>query len=142
MRRSRNHVTGHSMPDMAYYDMAEPKPLVFVGSSQDDLSAFPAEVKRVMGFALRTAQEGGKHPDAKPLKGYKGAGVLEIVDDHDGDTYRAVYTVKLAGRVYLLHAFQKKSNKGIDIPKHERDLIKARLKDAEWLHEQWLKERK
>jgi len=130
--------TGQSMPDVAYYRMPEAKPLAFVGSSQDDLSAFPAEVKRIMGFALRTAQDGGKHPDAKPLKGYKGAGVLEIVDDHDGDTYRAVYTVKLAGRVYVLHAFQKKAKKGIATPKHELDLIKARLKEAEQMHKEWL----
>jgi phage-related protein len=111
------------------------KPLVFVGSSQDDLSAFPDQVKVVMGYALHVAQMGGKHADAKPLKGFGSAGFLEIVEDHDGDTYRAVYTVKLAGIVYVLHAFQKKSTRGAETPKHEVDLIKARLKDAEALHQ-------
>lgn len=132
--------TGHLMPDRAYYPMS--KPLVFVGSSRDDLSAFPAEVKHVIGFALRLAQDGGKHPDAKPLRGYKGAGVLEVIEDHDGDTYRAVYTVKLAGRVYVLHAFQKKAKKGIATPKHELDLIDERLQTAQALHRQWLEESK
>jgi phage-related protein len=87
------------------------------------------------------AENGLKHEDAKPLKGYKGPGVLEIIKDHDGDTYRAVYTVRLADRVYVLHAFQKKSKKGIKTPQHETDLIKARLKEAERMHREWLAER-
>jgi len=90
-------------------------------------------VQREIGFALRQAQDGGKHPDAKPLKGFGGASVLEIVEDHDGDTYRAVYTVRFADAVYVLHVFQKKSKK-IATPKHEMDLIPARLKEAERLH--------
>jgi phage-related protein len=90
------------------------KPLVWVGSSREDLKAFPEEVRHVMGYALYLAQVGGKHPDAKPLRGFGGGRVLEVVDDHDGDTYRAVYTVKLRGAVYALHAFQKKSKKGIN----------------------------
>jgi len=106
-------------------------PLEFIGTSRDDLSEFPDEVKYCIGFALRTAQKGGKHADAKPLKGFKGAGVLEIVSDFDGDTFRAVYTVKIKGVIYVLHAFQKKSKKGIATPKTEIDKIKRRLKAAE-----------
>ena len=89
-----------------------PKPLFWLGSTQDDLRAFPQEVRQVMGYALYLAQMGEKHSDAKPLKGFGGAGVLEVVDDHAGDTYRAVYTVKFADVVYVLHAFQKKSRRG------------------------------
>jgi phage-related protein len=109
-------------------------PLEFIGSSRDDLSAFPLPVKQKIGFALRTAQRGGKHPDAKPLKGFKGAAVLEIVSDFDGDTFRAVYTVRLKGVIYVLHAFQKKAKKGIATPKFEMDRIKARLKEAQQAH--------
>jgi phage-related protein len=83
-----------------------------------------------MGFALRQAQEGQKHVNAKPLKGFGGAGVLEVVEDHAGNTYRAVYTVRFAGVVYVLHVFQKKSKKGSKTPKPEVDLIKQRLKAA------------
>jgi len=98
---------------------------------------FPDEVKRVMGFALRRAQDGGKHVDAKPLKGFGGAGVLEVVEDHDGNAYRAVYTVKFAEVVYVLHAFQKKSTKGIGTPQREIELIRERLKRAEEHYSQW-----
>jgi phage-related protein len=110
-------------------------PLEFVGSSRDDLSDFPNDVKRCIGLALRAAQKGGKHPDAKPLKGFKGAGVLEIISDFDGDTFRAVYTVRLRGVIYVLHAFQKKSRQGIKTPLNEIEKIKSRLKDAEALHQ-------
>lgn len=106
------------------------KPLIWIGSTLKDLRAFPEEVKDVMGFALSVAQSGGKHPDAKPLKGYKGAGVLEVVDDFDGDTYRAVYTVKLEGVVYALHAFQKKSKTGKATDKTDLEMIDRRLKLA------------
>lgn len=112
------------------------KPLVWVGTCLDDLKTFPDEVQRIMGFALAQAQVGQKHPDAKPLKGFAGAGVLEVVDDYDGDTYRSVYTVKLEGVVYALHAFQKKSKQGIKTPKSDLDLIRARLKRAEEMHAQ------
>jgi len=105
--------------------------LEFIGTSRDDLSEFPTEVKYHIGFALRSAQKGGKHLDAKPLKGFKGAGVLEIVSDFDGNTFRAVYTVKIQGVIYVLHAFQKKSRKGIATPKAELDKIRRRLKEAE-----------
>ena len=110
-------------------------PLEFVGSSRDDLSDFPNDVKRCIGLALRTAQKGGKHPDAKPLKGFKGAGVLEIISDFDGNTFRAAYTVRLRGIIYVLHAFQKKSRKGIKTPLNEIEKINSRLKDAEALHQ-------
>ncbi len=107
------------------------KPLVWIGSTRQVVQGFPLEVRKTIGFALYQAQEGGKHIQAKPLKGFGGAGVLEVVEDYDGDTYRAVYTVKLASVVYALHAFQKKSKKGIKTPKQEIELIKKRLKAAE-----------
>lgn len=114
--------------------MGEPqkrKPVRFVGSSQSDLRKFPKEVKQVVGTALTSAQLGGKHKDAKPMKGFGGASVVEIIDDFDGDTFRAVYTVRFADVVYVLHAFQKKSKKGIATPNSVLDLIKLRLKAAE-----------
>src|SRR3954464_5262204 len=109
----------------------ELRPLSWVGASLKDLSAFPEEVKDVMGYALHLAQVGEKSPAAKPLKGFGGAGVLEIVDDHDGDTYRAVYTLRFANRIYVLHAFQKKSHRGARTDKRDLDLIEARLRLAE-----------
>ena len=109
----------------------ERKPLFWVGSSRGDLREFPEDVNDVMGYALHLAQIGTKHPHAKPLKGFGGAGVLEVVEDHAGDTYRAVYSVRFAGAVYVLHAFQKKSKSGIRTPKKELDLVRDRLKRAE-----------
>ena len=93
-----------------------------------------------MGFALHFAQAGGKHADAKPLKGFVGADVLEIVEDHDGDSYRAVYTVRFAGAIYVLHAFQKKSKGGIKTPAKEIELVKKRLKRAEEHYAHWQKQ--
>jgi phage-related protein len=113
------------------------KPVRWIGSSKADLSAFPEDVKRRVGGALWEAQVGGKAPFAKPLKGFAGSGVLEVVDDFDGDTYRAVYTVRFAGAVYVLHAFQKKSRRGIATPKAEIDLVVRRLKRAEEDWRQW-----
>ena len=84
-----------------------------------------------MGFAINDAQNGDEHPRTKALKGFGGRSVLEVVDDEDGDTYRAVYTVRFAGMIYVLHAFQKKSKKGVETPKREIEVIKARLKVAE-----------
>ena len=107
------------------------KPLQWVGSSKKDLLAMPDDVIDVFGFALHLAQMGKKHDQAKPLKGFGGASVLEVVEDHMGDTYRAVYTVKIADKVYVLHCFQKKSTKGIETPKHEMDLIRERLRAAQ-----------
>ncbi len=110
------------------------KDLDWVGSSLDDLKTFPDDVKAMMGFALHQAQMGEKHVDAKPLKGFKGTGVLEVVENYDGDTYRAVYTVKFKDMVYVLHCFQKKSKKGIATPKSDIDLINSRFKDAARLY--------
>jgi phage-related protein len=116
------------------------KPLFWIGSSLDDLRRFPDEVKRVMGFALHFAQAGGRHPDAKPLKGFAGAGVLEVVEERAGDAFRGVYTVRFAGAVYVLHAFQKKSKRGIKTPKREVELVRERLKRAGDHYERWHKE--
>ncbi len=87
-----------------------------------------------MGYALYLAQAGGKHPDAKPLRGFGGAGVLEVVDDFDGDTYRAVYTVKFKGAVFALHAFQKKSRKGTATAQRDLERVRQRLGCAERIH--------
>ncbi len=115
------------------------KPVHWVGSSREDLKSFPTEVKRDIGFALDKAQRGDKHPSAKPLQGFGGASVLEIVENHDGDTYRAVYTVRFAEAIYVLHCFQKKSKRGIKTLKKELDLIAARLQKAQEDYGQWLK---
>ena len=114
------------------------KPVVWIGRSRTDLASFPEDVKDAIGYALYIAQRGGKHADAKPLRGFGSAGILEIIEDHAGDTYRAVYTVRLAGRVYVLHVFQKKSKAGIKTPKPEIELIRSRLKRAEEEHTTWL----
>jgi phage-related protein len=111
------------------------KPLIWVGSSLEDLRAFPDEVRRAMGYALRLAQMGGKHPDAKPLKGFGGGGVLEIVDDSEGNAYRGVYTVRFSDAVYVLHAFQKKSQCGIATAKRDTELVETRLRRAEEHHQ-------
>jgi phage-related protein len=107
------------------------KPLEWVASSKKDLMSMPSEVVDVFGFALHVAQHGGKHSQAKPLKGFGSAGVLEIVEDDDGSTYRAVYTVRFGNALYVLHCFQKKSHKGIETPKQDMDLIRDRLKLAQ-----------
>lgn len=108
----------------------------FIGTSLDDLSEFPLKSKREIGLTLRTAQKGGKADNAKPLKGFEGAGVLEIVSDHLGDTYRAVYTVKLKDTIYVLHAFQKKSTYKSKTSPGDINKIKARLKIAIELHKE------
>lgn len=113
------------------------KLVVWIGSSLEDLRKFPEEVRQTVGYALYLAQIGSKHPDAKPLKGFRGAGVLEIVEDFNGDTYRAVYTVKLAGAIYVLHAFQKKSKTGIATPEQDLDLIRKRFKRAQEHHTEY-----
>jgi phage-related protein len=117
------------------------KPIEWISSSLEDLQKFPEDVQQMMGFALYLAQLGKKHPDAKPLKGFKGSGVLEIVEDFDGDTYRTVYTVKFEGIVYVLHAFQKKSKRGIATPKKDIELIETRLKRAKQHYETYLKQK-
>jgi phage-related protein len=113
--------------------MTEPsfKPLVWVGSSRKDLREFPDIVKDHMGYALYIAQQGGKHRDTKPLAGFGGAGVVEIIKDHRGDTFRAVYTLRYQGAVYVLHAFQKKSKSGLETPRRDIELIKQRLREVE-----------
>lgn len=108
--------------------------LVWVGSSLDDLKEFPEVAQRGMGYARWLAQTGGKHPDAKPLKGFGGAGVLEVVDDDEGDTYRTIYTLTLSDAVYVLHAFQKKSKQGIATSQRDKKLIEQRLKWAREMH--------
>jgi len=108
-----------------------------MGASKADLKTFPDEVQDVMGYALDFAQQGKKHPDAKSLKGFGGAGVLEIVDDYDGNTYRAVYTVKFADAVYVLHCFQKKSKHGIATPQQDIELIERRLKRVREHYTAW-----
>jgi len=107
------------------------KPVVWVGSSRADLRAFPDPVQDHMGYAIYVAQKGGKHRDAKVLSGFGGAGMLEVVKDFRGDTFRAVYTLRLAGAVYMLHAFQKKSKAGRETPRRDIQLIEQRLREAE-----------
>lgn len=122
--------------------MGNDRPLIWIGTAKRDISAFPDDVKLIMGFALRLAQKGMKHQRAKPLKGFGGAGVLEIVDDSDGDTYRVVYTVIFADAVYALHAFQKKSKKGRETNKADLKTIARRLKIAAEDHERRTEARK
>ena len=110
--------------------VARERLLYWVGSAKKDYQAFPAHVQDDMGYALGLAQLGGKHPHAKPWKG-EGPGVFEIVEDHRGDAYRAVYTVRFANVVYVLHAFQKKSKSGIKTPQDEVKLIGERLRRAQ-----------
>jgi phage-related protein len=105
------------------------KPLYWIGSARNDLLEFPEAVKDEIGVALSVAQFGGKHPKAKPWTG-EGAGVLEIVEDHRGDTYRAVYTVRFENAAYVLHAFRKKSPKGIKTAQSDVELVSRRLRAA------------
>jgi phage-related protein len=109
---------------------ANVKPLLWVASTKKDLLALPAEVIDTLGYALHLAQTGRKHEQTKPLHGFGSAGVLEIVEDWQGNTYRAVYTVRFAAAVFVLHVFQKKAKRGIATPKQDIDLIKDRLKTA------------
>jgi len=125
------------MPKPASHRDIKPKPVRWIGRSLEDLRRFPEDVRRRVGVALWETQLGAKAGYAKPLKGFGSAGVLEIVDDFDGNSYRAVYTVRFAGMVYVLHAFQKKSKKGIETPKPELHLIEQRLKRAKEDYEQW-----
>ena len=115
----------------------EEKAVLWVSGAKTDLLDFPDAVRRTIGFAVHLAQIGLKHEQAKPLHGFGGASVLEVVEDHRGDTYRAVYTVRFEDAVIVLHAFQKKSKRGIATPAHEIDLIRKRLKLAEELYAQW-----
>ena len=109
------------------------KPIAWIGSSKKDLMALPLEVRKFFGHALDFAQRGDRHDAAKVLKGFGGAGVLELVEDDQDGTYRAVYTVKFAKAVFVLHCFSKKSKRGIETPKEDMNIIRARLKVAEAL---------
>ena len=114
------------------------KPLFFMGSSQDDLREFPEEVKDEVGYALYRVRLGLTPRSAKPLKGYGGATVVEISEDYQTDTYRAVYTVRFAGVAYVLHVFQKKSRRGRETPQADLKLIRRRLAQAEEHYQGWL----
>ncbi|CAN7673609.1 type II toxin-antitoxin system RelE/ParE family toxin [Phyllobacterium sp. LjRoot231] len=107
------------------------RPIEWIGGSRKDLMQLPAEVRKFIGYALHFAQHGDQHPAAKVLKGFGGAGVLEVVENDTGGTYRAVYTVRYEEAVFVLHCFQKKSKSGIATPKEDMDIIRARLKVAE-----------
>ncbi len=120
--------------------MTIPKKVVWIGSSLNDLRDFPEDVKDEIGHALLTAQTGGKSHNAKPLKGFRGASVLAVRDDFDGDTYRAVYTIEFEEAVFVLHCFQKKSTHGISTSVQDIELIKRRLMVAEAEHKEWLKQ--
>ena len=113
------------------------KPVIWVGSSRRDLREFPAQVQKDIGDAIQQTQRGQKPSSVRTLSGFHGASVLEIREDHDGDTYRAVYTVRFAERLYVLHVFQKKSRHGIETGKQDLELIRSRLKKAEDLHLEW-----
>ncbi len=113
------------------------KPLHFIGSANRDLRGFPEDARQQAGYAIHLAQTGGKSLHAVPMVGFGGAGVLEVVIDHDGNTYRAVYTVKFKQAVYVLHAFQKKSKQGIKTPQSELNIIKSRLKAARDHHDEY-----
>jgi len=119
------------MSDTLSVTVGTTKDIVWVASSLEDLKRFPEPVQKVMGFALFQAQCGGKHLQARPLKGFGGAGVLEIIEDFDGNAFRTVYTVRFADAVYVLHAFQKRSKKGIKTPKREMDVVRSRLRMAQ-----------
>ena len=118
------------------------KPLGWIGSAKDDLLGFPDNVVRDMGHALYVAQIGGKHPSAKPLQVFGGASVLEIVENYAGDAYRAVYTVRFAEVIYVLHAFQKKSRRGIATPRQDIERVRTRLRQAEEEYQRWQSEKR
>jgi phage-related protein len=107
------------------------KPVIWVGASRKDFREFPEPVQDHMGYALYVAQRGGKHRDTKAMTGFGGAGVVEVVKDYRGETFRAVYTLLYAGAVYVLHAFQKKSKTGAETPRRDIELIHQRLREAE-----------
>ena len=135
--------TGKDLPLHAIFGMIRKRgiqgwsdqPAVWLGDSLEQLRRFPDEVQDEMGYGLYLAQAGDKHRKAKPLKGFTGAGVLEMISDHAGDTFRAVYAVKLRHAIYVLHAFQKKSKRRIETPKATMNLIRQRLKLARELDE-------
>jgi phage-related protein len=116
---------------VANVEAVAPKSVVWVGSSKENLRAFPDPVQKSVGYGLWFAQIGSKHPNAKVLRGFGGAGVVEIIEDWEGNTYRAVYTVKFGDFVYVLHCFQKKSKRGTQTPQADMALVRSRLRLAE-----------
>jgi phage-related protein len=112
------------------------KPVIWIGSSREDLRAMPQQVRRDIGQALYTAQQGETDPSAKPLKGFGGSRVMEIVERHRTDAYRAVYTAHFADAIYVLHVFQKKSKRGIATPKPDIEVIRRRYAEAERHHKE------
>jgi phage-related protein len=139
---SRHSICLHIIPNIRDHQTMEGmymalKPVQWVGSTQDDLADMPEDVKDEFGHALFQAQEGKKSDKAKPLKGFKGAGVLEIVESDAGGTYRAVYTVIFKEVIFVLHVFKKKSTHKIATPKQDVDLIKHRLQLAEQMYDDY-----
>jgi phage-related protein len=133
----RSELDANPLLEQFDQDMAEDeRPIVWVGSSKEDLKSFPEEVRGQIGYALAVAQEGGEHPDAKPLKVFVGADLFEVVEDFDGDSYRAIYTVQFEEAIYVLHAFHERSKSGSGISQREVTQISERLKRAEELHVQ------
>ncbi len=122
-------------------NIEEIKPVEWLGSTLDDLRVLPDPVQDDFGYALYLAQTGDKHPRAKPLRGHHGAGVLEVVTQHDAQAYRAIYTVRFQEAVYILHVFQKKSKSGIATPAEEMRVVEARLKEASRRHSEKEEER-
>ena len=118
------------------------KPLMWVGSARRDLKLLPDPVRHDFGYALFLAQSGRSHSQAKSLRSFRSAGVMEVVGNWQGNTYRAVYTVRFEAAVFVLHVFQKKSKSGIATPKRDMDLVRARLKTAEELVKEWSGETK
>ena len=116
------------------------KEVIWIASSRRDMRALPREVQRTFGVALWAVQIGETPPIAKPLKGFGGAGVLELIEDDAGGTYRAIYTVRFETAIYVLHVFQKKSKRGVATPQRDIDLVKMRLNRAAELHAQAMKE--
>ena len=116
--------------------------IIYLGSSQKDARKLPKDVQELFAYALDIALAGGQHEDVKPLNGFHGRSVVEVVSDYRGDTFREVYTVRFEEAVYVLHVFQKKSKKGIATPKEDTELIKKRLKWAEALHKEFYGKKK
>jgi phage-related protein len=133
------HMSKNSYSSLMVVGARSLRPLFWVRSSKRDYGGFPASVQDGFGFALFLAQTGQHPPSAKPLRGL-GSGVVELIEDFDGDTYRAVYTVRFAEAVYVLHAFKKKSKRGNETPKADIALIERRLKDAAADHEARMKQ--
>ena len=119
--------------------MDKKKPVIWIGSSKKDFMEFPDDIRNEMGHALYVAQIGEKHRDAKPLKGFDGGSVLEIVQSNGQGTFRTIYTIQMEEAVLVLHAFQKKSTTGIKTTKHDIDLVKQRLKSGYHQYQEWIK---